>query len=179
MSGTVADVVERLEFQDDLELDWRVEEVKIPYRKIDAETLEKARAYLAAKPTPYDDDPLKCEPEYEWVFHATVLETHSRGPDYDYEIQTIRIGETAFIGLPGEPFVEAGLKIKLESPANQAYVVHMPRWPDCSYIATARGFDNGGYEAGRDVAKFARESLDLITQAAIDQVKELFGGSRR
>jgi|GEM_PF-4856403 len=71
-------------------------------------------------------------------------------------------------GRPGEPFVEAGLEIKINSPAAFTYVAHLPAWP------TKRAFDNGGYEIYPNVCRIAPGALETITAEAIDLLKEMF-----
>ncbi|MHC4563826.1 MAG: hypothetical protein ACYS8X_13790, partial [Planctomycetota bacterium] len=94
---------------------------------------------------------------------------------FDYEIQLLRIGDVAIVGLPGEPFVEAGLEIKMASPAAFTYVAHLPTWPDASYLPTRDAFENGGYEVWPNVCRVDPGTLETITAEAIDLVKEMFG----
>lgn len=60
-------------------------------------------------------------------------------------LQAIRIGETALIGVPGEPFAEIGVDVKRRSPA--------PHTVFCgytnglfAYIPTTQAYEEGGYE---------------------------------
>ena len=58
---------------------------------------------------------------------ATLLDFDGRreqNPDYEYEIQVLRIGEMAPVGLPGEPILESALTIKVASPAAPTFVLH-------------------------------------------------------
>lgn len=61
----------------------------------------------------------------------------------EYEIQVFRIGDTAFVSLPGEPFVEGQTRIKLASPARSTYVVHCTT-QYVAYIPTAEAYPRGG-----------------------------------
>jgi hypothetical protein len=63
------------------------------------------------------------------VDYHTMLE---RTATWDYEIQVLRIGPAALVGLPGEPFVEGGLRIKLASPTFPTYIVHNTPTPPTS-----------------------------------------------
>ncbi len=65
------------------------------------------------------------------------------------EIQGIRIGDLALIGLPGEVFVETGLKIKsrARSRGMKGIVVELAN-DYLGYMPTDQAFSEGGYEVG-------------------------------
>ena len=113
----------------------------------------------------------------KWAHVALRVEAHLRAKNektYEYQIQVLRLGDVAIVGLPGEPFVEAGLEIKLASPAAFTYVAHLPSWPDPSYLPTRRAFERGGYETLSHVCRLAPGALETITAEAIDLLKEMF-----
>ncbi len=63
------------------------------------------------------------------------------------ELQGIRIGDVVLLGIPGELFVEIGLKLKAmaESRGYKAIVVELAN-DYLSYLPTEDAFDKGGYE---------------------------------
>ena len=61
------------------------------------------------------------------------------------EVQAIRIGETAVVGIPGEYFVEYGLSIKQFSPFDQTFVSELAN-NAFGYIPTLDAFYPGTYE---------------------------------
>ncbi len=65
------------------------------------------------------------------------------------EVQGIRVGDIALIGLPGEVFVETGLKIKSRAKSRgiKAVVVELAN-DYLGYLPTDRAFSEGGYEVG-------------------------------
>jgi len=63
------------------------------------------------------------------------------------EIAALTIGETAFLFLPGEPFVETGLTIRRQSPFRILFSVGYAG-STVGYIPTNQAFDEGGYEIG-------------------------------
>lgn len=65
------------------------------------------------------------------------------------EIQGIRIGDLALIGLPGEVFVETGLEIKARARSRgiKAVVVELAN-DYLGYLPTDQAFSEGGYEVG-------------------------------
>jgi hypothetical protein len=62
------------------------------------------------------------------------------------EIQAVRIGEAALIGLPGECFTEYALEIKRRWPG-RAFVVSLVNGDLQGYIVTEEAAAQGGYEA--------------------------------
>ncbi|MDE2998302.1 MAG: neutral/alkaline non-lysosomal ceramidase N-terminal domain-containing protein [Gemmatimonadota bacterium] len=82
------------------------------------------------------------------------------------EIQVFWIGDIPMIGLPGEVFVELGLRVKKALNASPALVVSLSN-DSAGYIPVRRAYREGGYES--NVSPFApgcgehlvREALDL------------------
>lgn len=61
-------------------------------------------------------------------------------------VQGWRIGDTGFVSLPGEPFVEWGLKLKAESPFPWTYPVELGG-DYIGYLVTPEAEAAGGYES--------------------------------
>ena len=61
------------------------------------------------------------------------------------EVQAIRIGDTAVVGVPGEYFVEYGLNIKQWSPFDQTFIAELAN-AAFGYIPTLDAFYPGTYE---------------------------------
>jgi len=177
LAGTAELVIDNIQYTGDVELDWAVRHVQIPWRDEPGEELDSALAFLKKHPEPFWADETHRAVDPEWTGAAMRVETHLLAENektYEYEIQVLRLGEVAIVGLPGEPFVEAGLEIKMASPAAFTYVAHMPAWPDPSYLPTRRAFDNGGYETMSHVCRLEPGALETITAEAIDLLKEMF-----
>jgi hypothetical protein len=99
-----------------------------------------------------------------------------RSPIFDYEIQVLRIGDLAIVGLPGEPFVEGQLAIKVDSPAAFIQVTHMASHY-VGYLPTREACSRDGHESNGNVtywAKFAADSLETVVQNARQMVRGLF-----
>lgn len=81
------------------------------------------------------------------VAEATRIVALQNGPEsYDFELTALKIGDVAFAGLPGEPFVEIGRKISEASPFAETFVCCLTNGGD-SYFPTSSAYDEGGYEA--------------------------------
>jgi hypothetical protein len=106
------------------------------------------------------------------VLRSRVL---AQDPELDYEIQVFRIADAAFLALPGEPFVEGGLRIKIASPTYPTCVVHCTN-QYVGYIPTKDAFDRGGHEVNTTTwSKLVPEALDMIVDASTVLLRGLFG----
>ena len=161
-------------------LDWVSQVIPIPIRTLDPAQVGAARKLIADHPEPMWRDESKTSVEWDWVYAASVLDLHEstqREPTYPYEIQAVRIGDAAVLALMGEPFVEAQLRIKLESPTAHTMVAHM-----CNgfvgYVPTKRAFAGGGYETRTaNWSRLVPDALEIIESEAIDLLRELFATS--
>jgi len=162
-------VLESLTFSADADLDHCRRIAKLPLRELGSEELRRAEALLTEHPTPRFADEARATVDPAWMAAASVYSVHlmrQRSPHLEYEIQAFRLGPAAIVGLPGEPFVEAGLQIKLASPAYPTYIAHC-----CTeyvgYIPTPEALQRGGHEATtRYWAKLAPEAFALIVAEA-------------
>jgi len=177
LATTAGKVIETLPFQDEAILDWKTKHVKIPIRQVDPQQLDKAEQLLAQHPQPVWTDEECTRVDSDWMRAAEVLSVYlhqRRQPELDYEIQVFRVGDTAFVSLPGEPFVEGGLRIKLASPAYPTYIVHMTT-KYVGYIPTKEALARGGHEVATSYwAKLVPEALDMVVEAAVGLLHEVF-----
>jgi hypothetical protein len=177
LAETAGRVVENLEFKEECVLDWGVRHLPIPIREVPSKELEDARKILADHPQPLWTGEGQTQVDWEWMRAAEVFSVHlirEREQDFDYEIQIFRVGDTAFVGLPGEPFVEGGLQIKLSSPTYPTYVVHDVN-QYIGYLPTKQTFERGGHEVATTYwSKFVPEALDMVVETAVELLNEMF-----
>jgi hypothetical protein len=170
-------VIESLSFADASSLAWTARHAKLPLREVPPDELKWAENILARSPQPTWTDETRTTADPDWVAAASIYSVElmrRRDPRLDYEIQVFRVGDTAFVGLPGEPFVEGQLAIKLASPAYPTYVAHC-----CTeyvgYIPTRDALQRGGHEVNtRYWAKLTPDALDLIVAGVEEALRELF-----
>ena len=87
------------------------------------------------------------------------------------ELQVVRLGEVALLGVPGEIFSELGIEIKNSHPMRKALVLGYANH-DIGYIPTRQAYGRGGYEINEAFkfygypAVLAPEAGDLLLQAA-------------
>ena len=177
LAQAAGNVIESLAFTREAVLGWRVDHLKVPIRAVDPKELEWARGVLDANPQPGWADEQQTSVGQDWMAAASILSVHlmrQRQEDLDYEIQALRIGDAAFVGLPGEPFVECGLAIKLASPTYPTYVVHCASHY-VGYIPTREALSRGGHEVNtRYWAKLVPEASDTIVAGATASLRGLF-----
>jgi hypothetical protein len=158
-------------------LAWRHRVVELDYRTVPPARLAEVERILAADPQP------RFRPDGQvagdWFLAAStrsIALSQRREPRFPYQIQAVRVGDLAIVSLPGEPFVEGQLALKLRSPAPLTLVAHM-----CTqyvgYLPTREAATRGGHEANPECtfwAKFAPDSLDRVVDAAAGLLAELF-----
>jgi len=158
-------------------LEWRTQSLQIPLRSPTDQEVQDARRLLKAHPQPIWKDAAKTAVEWDWVYAAMRIDLAKhvkRTPLFDYPIQVFRLGNTALVSVPGEPFVEEQLRIKLASPAAFTFMAHMSN-SYVGYIPTLQAFARGGYETHTGAgSKLAPEALGTIGDAVIGMLKELF-----
>lgn len=177
LTATALRVMGALQFQDRAVLDWRRRLVPIPLRELDGQALAEAQALLAAHPEPVRaaDDPRRVD--WAW-YRAAMLASlelqRRREPALPYEVQVLRMGDVALVGLPGEPFVEGQLRLKIASPTYPTYVAHATSH-FAGYIPTREALARGGHEVATSSWAFLTpEALDLIVDAAVGLLKDMF-----
>ena len=149
----------------------------IDMRPLQPDVWTSAKKLIAENPTPIWEDDEKTQASWEWIYAASILGLQARlqsDPFFDYEIQAVRIGNTVILGLIGEPFVEAQLKIKLESAAEFTFLAHM-----CNgyvgYIPTPAALQRGGYETEPAAwSCLVPEALKMIQDHSLQLIEELF-----
>jgi len=183
MGQALAEVTERvletLSFREGAVLDYRTEHLPLPIREVEPALLQEAQSLLAEHPSPPRRDDGSVEPS--WLRAASILSVHrlrQRTPTLDYEIQVLRIGDVALVGLPGEPFFEGQLRIKLASPFPFTYPVHCVNHY-VGYLPTREAFAHGGHEVEtRYWAKLTPEALDRVVETALRLLREMHGEHR-
>ncbi len=120
----------------------RSEVVELATPVYGAQEVENARKLASRLGQP------KPPPFLELVHALSVLEVAAlQGKPVLAEVQVIALGETvAWVGLPGEIFVDLGLEIKRSSPFPTTVVASLTNG-SIAYVPTRKGFSEGGYEA--------------------------------
>lgn len=177
LAETAAVALARRESLEAVPLDWQRTVLRLPMRLLTAEVIDNARRYLETYPTPKFLDDEQTRVDWDWVYAVGTLDLHAlqqHDPCRDYEIQAFRLGDFALVTLMGEPFVEAQLRIKRESPAPYTFVAHFCNGY-AGYLPTAEAFTRGGYETRTGIGShWQPEALEQVADTALGMVRRLF-----
>jgi len=93
-------------------------------------------------------------------------------PD-EVEVMTIRLGEVAIAGLPGEQFCESGLELKRTSPTRHTLVAGLCN-DAIGYLPRREAFEQGGYEATVGSTLYEPGAAERLVASAQSQLRQLF-----
>jgi neutral ceramidase len=172
LTETTKTLLPKIAYCENPALDFKVKHLQIPMRQLTPEQIEEARQRLKDQTDPSQ---IGEKNDWKWVYALSRMSLHEqyqRNPNVDCEVQVFRIGDIAFVGIPGEPFVEGQLKIKLGSPFYPTFAAGGCN-SHIGYVPTRHGMA-GGYEADLcNWSKLVPEALDQIADTAIDLLKEI------
>ncbi|HEY8741899.1 MAG TPA: hypothetical protein VIU62_02290, partial [Chloroflexota bacterium] len=90
------------------------------------------------------------------------------------EIQVLRLGDVALVGVPGELFCEIGLAIKQQSPAPRTLVVGFANNYQ-GYFPTPAAYEEGDYEViAAPWSRYTAEAGKQIEATALALLRECF-----
>jgi len=98
------------------------------------------------------------------------------------EVMVIRIGDIAFVGLPGEIFNEFGIDIKAKSPSKNTIITGLTN-DEKGYFPTAVSFTQGplgftpyitGYETTPGSTFYEIGSGEKLAESAVNQLNKIF-----
>ena len=143
LAGEVLRTYRKLEVLDPGALRVTIETVPLPPVELQPGDIEKARSL--AKREDAGGPKLNL---LERVFAQRVFfAEQQKGRPLDVEVQVIALGnDLAWVGLPGEVFVEIGLAIKSGSPFRFT-VIHELAYDWIRYVPNRKGLQEGSYEA--------------------------------
>jgi neutral ceramidase len=132
-----------------------------------AEELDKARAVVA------NYGKQNANPFYDQVNAFKVVELAERaGKPLEAEVQVITLGKTvAWVGLPGEIFVEHGRAIKLASPFPFTIVTELANG-NLGYVPDRKAYAEGAYEVIS--SRLAPGGGEAMVAAAVEQLTALY-----
>jgi len=172
-------ILHSLRFPSTASLDWRRRHLELPYREIPPRRLREVAEILDRQPEPPRQENGEVDPH--WFLAASTRSVElcrRREPAFRYEVQVLRLGDTAVVGLPGEPFVEGQLSLKTACPAPFCFVAHLTS-QYVGYLPTREAYARGGHEANAEVtywAKLAPGCLEAVVEQARGMVGEVFAG---
>jgi hypothetical protein len=145
--------------------------VLLPLAPYSPEDVTKAREVVAAYGKP------NSRPFYDQVYAFKVLELEERSHQpLEAEVQVIALGrDLAWVGLPGEIFVELGKTIKLASPFRHTIIAELANG-SLGYIPDRKAYPQGAYEPIS--ARMAAGSGEKLVDAASAMLVDLFSAAK-
>ena len=168
LAGDVLKAYKRLRPVTPTRLKARTHAVALPAPTFAREEVDAARKTLAEFGKP--DAPAFHDVVRAWrVLDVAALD----GGPLDTEVQAIAIGdELAWVGMPGDAFVELGLAIKQNSPYRFTVVSEQSGSGSISYVPNRKAFPEGSYEVIS--ARFEPGGGELLAEAAIQLLIDIY-----
>jgi neutral ceramidase len=142
------------------------ETVRLRTRALSREVVARAHETVASAPTLGSLDR-----EQVWAYET--VRVSELAPTVEAEIQALRLGDCALVGIPCEVFTELGMEIKRRSPLAATAVVELANGYH-GYLPTRRAYDEGGYEATpARSSKLAPGSGEDVVEAAVGLLRSL------
>ncbi|RPJ51148.1 MAG: hypothetical protein EHJ95_05840 [Methanobacteriota archaeon] len=159
-ASEVLESLERIEIQEVTRLGAASRSLALPVRDDWLSLIEKEQARMCQ------------EFAGQWELSDSIKETLVRRR-IETEVQILRLGDLALVGLPGEVLVEMGRKIK--AVRKRTAVIELAN-DDIGYIPTHRASTEGGYEVGRHLwGRATPDAEDILVDTARILIEELFG----
>jgi len=135
-------------------------------RLAEAEEIVKIHAEGRDAELPYEEMELTTV-----VAEATRIVKLKDGPDsFDFDLSAVAIGDVAFSGFPGEPFVEIGRRVEAESPFKMTVACCLVNGGE-TYFPTSQAYDEGGYEARSSSLKKGAD--DVLVESTVELLKKV------
>ena len=142
-------------------------EVAVPLVSVSEEDYAKAKEEMA-KPYESEEDFTMERVEMQKRVRAYELP----GDHRQTEVQALRFGDAAFVGMPCEYFNALGRQIKAQSPCKATVVCELAN--DCiGYVGEAQNYDEGGYELAS--AACAKGSGEFLRDEGLAALREARG----
>jgi hypothetical protein len=148
----------------------RSERVALPTPSFSTAEVERARGIMARYGKPD-------APPFHDIVHAwKVLDVAALGGrPLETEVQAIALGpDLAWVGMPGDAFVELGLAVKQNSPFRLTVVSEQSGSGAISYVPNRKAFPEGGYEVIS--ARFSPGGGERLVDAATRLLIEMYHG---
>ncbi len=173
VAAGVMQAYDKVEYVDVERVGALVKTILIPSNKPTLEELPEARRIWQMHKEGRD-----AELPYEGMMLTTVVSEARRmvqladaAENFEMKLRGLRIGDIAFVGIPGEPFSDVGTQLKLGGEARLVV-------PTCitggyqGYFPTYDAYAEGGYEARSSL--FRAGVAERIVAGGIDLIKELY-----
>lgn len=164
------------------------ETARVPVRKVKKSDIIKAKKTIEEfekKPRTTIDKPLESQDiakgnEEVMAYFARnllcIAEKYKNSWE-DVEIQAVKLGELALVGVGGELFTEIGLKIKHNKIFRHTIIVELANGSK-GYLPTKRAFKEGGYETMPTEENKIGEDVEEIILKTVNRLLKHVSGRR-
>jgi hypothetical protein len=104
------------------------------------------------------------------ILDLYITHRRSQSDRIGVEFQAIRLGPTALVGIPVEPFAEIGREVKALSPFATTFFSGYTNGAE-AYLPTARAYEEGGYEVW--MTPFAPEAAEITVKESLSLLQQL------
>ncbi len=179
LAGEVLKVMQIIETQERASLGGRTAAVELPYRAFppadkaqrEVERLQAELESLKAAGAAHGDIRVATTRVEGAMAQVELAKAFAGHTHHDTEVQALRVGDLALVGLPGEPFTRTVLEIKAQSPHPYTAVCSYSN-DESGYFPDAISIEQGTYEAlispyGAEVAERLRDkALNVLGSMA-------------
>jgi len=167
----------QMEFHRNLKLAAAMEELSIPRRMPTGEEIGLAKGLMSGEVKPRN----MRHSSLKYFFGPMIEEFRGAPKEIRTWVQVLALGRlAAIVGLPGEVFVEHGLRIKAESPFEHTFVIELAN-DSIDYVPTVRAFQeegsleaSGGYETSIGPNVLVPEAGDMMVNSALRMMNGLY-----
>jgi hypothetical protein len=178
MGSVLADdlptIVKRMVFTTELPLAIASKTLELPLRDISDEEVDESRRILAGEKVTLRPGVQRYGANETYA--TSILQLVERKKERNFsrgEVQAIRFGNAAFVGLPAESFVETGLDVKLGSPFDPTFVVGAANGM-VGYAPPPASYRRGGYECTTaHWSKVAPEAAMMMAETGVALTRAL------
>ncbi len=179
LAGHLITEIQLMDMQEELELGASLGRMEFPRKEITEGDLDVAGKVLSGGHT-YSEGP------FSWVVgqpipddrvdvYARECQRLAKLPErMTAPIQALKIGESAILALPGEIFVEIGLRIKAETSASPLFLVSLANGY-IGYVCTDEALTNeGGYETWAGMSSLGgvgtAPAMEVLSGSLLNQI---------
>ncbi len=160
---------ERVQYTDDVKLDYSLETLAIGKRVPSKEEYDKAMEYINS------EGEKKPRDEYYAASTQVMYEDPDRDKPMPAEVQVISVGGVRICAFPAELFYEYAIDLK-EREKDEKIMVATIANGVLGYIPTRRAFENGGYEPSRGYTSRWEEGCgEKLVEAMVRQIEKIKG----
>ena len=168
LAAAVCGARDQMSFHSELPLAASRELLEAPLRDIPDDLLAWANATVDGREAPAPKGSQRYGQDATYARAVLQLADRKRERDFSRaEVQALRVGDAAFVGLPAEAFVETGLRIKVASPFRRTFVVGAANGM-IGYAPPPANYARGGYECTTAMwSKVDPTAADMMADAGI------------